>query len=88
MNISLKGRLLSVRPTTNQQTGEVRHHLSILDVDGDDPEVIKLKAPKGLNVAELKEGAEYAMRLLIWRMGDRFGFYIPSADDLKQVKPA
>ena len=82
MNIKLKAKLLSIKPVINKQTGEQRYMLSFLDTDGDTPEVINLKAPQGFNIAELKENADYACNLLIWKMGDRFGFYIPSPQDI------
>lgn len=86
MNITLKAKLLSVKPVVNKQTGEQRHMLSFLDTDGDTPEVINLKAPQGLNVLDLKKDIEYACTLLIWKMGDRFGFYIPTPQDIQAVK--
>ena len=86
MNITLKAKLLSIKPVVNKQTGEQRFMLSFLDTDGETPEVINLKAPQGLNVTELKKDFEYVCTLLIWKMGERFGFYIPSPQDIQVAK--
>ena len=83
MNITLNGTLLAIQPKKNQQTGEVRHQLSFLDTEGENPEIHNLKSPKDLDITQLKKDAQYMVGLNIWRMGDRFGFYIPSSDDIK-----
>lgn len=85
MNITLSAKLLDVQAQKNQQTGELRHKLFFLDTESDKPEVIELKAPKDLDVTQLKQGQDYLSRLSIWRMGDRFGFYIPGADHIKPL---
>lgn len=83
MNITLSGKLLAIVAKKNQQTNEVRHQLSFLDTEGENPEIHNLKSPKDLDVTQLKKDADYVVRLQIWRMGDRFGFYIPGSDDIK-----
>jgi hypothetical protein len=85
MKIQLKAILLSVVEKRNPKTNEVRHLLSFLDNDGETPEIVSIKAPSSYPISSLKLNSEYLANLNIWKMQDRFGFYIPSVQDLTPV---